>query len=176
MFTWAFALLLAASWASLATEATQRTDMQLKAEHILKFAHYVEWPANAFGDATSPIVIGVMGAPALADELERISQSQQIAGRPVSVKNITADNAPDPVHILFLGTQPGSKSGKQPTSAATRPRLSVCDTSHDHAHACAIKFVQDSHRLRFDISLPAAEQAGIRIMAPLLTVARRVQE
>jgi len=152
------------------------SSISLKAEHILKFAHYVEWPTRAFENPASPIVIGVMGEAALADELARIAVSQQIEGRPVSIKQLAAEDKPAPVHILFVGSHAGSAARDWLDPVETRPRLNICDTSQELGQACAIQFVEDSQRLRFDISVPAAERSGVRIMAPLLTVARKVHK
>ena len=173
---WVLAMMLSVPGLSHAGDPAARTSMQLKAEHMLKFAHYIEWPADTFDNPASPIIIGVVGASILADELERISASEQIEGRPVTVKRLAAEHASGDAHIVFIGDQPGSKARTWLHATEARPILSVCDISHELAYACAIKFVQDSHRLRFDIALPVAERSGIRITAPLLTVARKVHE
>ena len=147
----------------------------LKATHLLKIAHYIQWPAPAFEDPATPITIGVIGAEPLVEELERISPAHEIDKRRVVVKRLTVNDKTAKVHILYIGRRSGAIQGWL-TQAERKPLLSVCDATHQLAHTCAVKFLLNEDRLRFDISLPAAERSGIKITAPLLTVARQVDK
>ena len=169
-------LVLGVPDSSRAEDSPDNTARQMKAAHLLKFAHYIEWPVQAFADPADPIVIGVIGAAPLAEELERISPAHEIGKRKVVVKRLTTEDTSAKVHILYIGRRSGPKVQEWFTTVETQPLLRVCDASHELAHACAIKFLMHDNRLRFDISLPATEASGIRITAPLLTVARQVEE
>src|SRR5438093_1310750 len=48
-------------------------EYQVKAAFLYKFVGYVEWPPQVFARADSPLVIGVVGADALADALEQMA-------------------------------------------------------------------------------------------------------
>jgi len=152
------------------------TARETKATHLLKFIHYIEWPATSFESADSPIVIGLIGAPPLTEELERIAPEKRIENRTVVVKRLTMEESNPQVHILYIGRRSGAEAREWLSSMDSQPMLKVCDISYEHSDICAIKFVVDTDRLTFDISVPAAKSGGIKITAPLLTVARQVIE
>lgn len=169
-------LLLGVTSPIRAEDSPDNTEPQMKASHLLKIAHYIEWPPTAFEDPASPIVIGVIGAAPLAEALEHISPTHEIGEREIVIKRLTTDDTSANVHILYIGRHEGAKVQEWISAVEAQPMLSVCDIRHELAHTCAIRFLMEDNRLRFDISLPAAERSGIRITAPLLTVARRVVE
>lgn len=150
---------------------------QIKAAYLIKFANYVEWPSNTFDTPDSPIVIGIIGADPLADELERVTMRRpQIGNRPIVVERLSVQDTAAKVHILYIGRRSGPKLREWLQALGTQPMLSVSDASHELSSETAIKFVLDNNRLRFDVSVPEAERSGVKIAAPLLTVARRLEE
>ncbi|HKR58091.1 MAG TPA: YfiR family protein, partial [Pyrinomonadaceae bacterium] len=44
---------------------------QIKAAYLYNFAKLVEWPADAFKDANTPIVLGLVGAEPFGDILDQ---------------------------------------------------------------------------------------------------------
>jgi hypothetical protein len=160
------------SWAEASPDDVAR---QIKAAYLVKFANYIEWPPGSFEGPESPIVIGVIGADRLADELQRITHDRQVGKRPVAVRRLTTSDTSARVHILYMGTRAGDRLKSWFQSVEGQPMLSVTDSTHDLAHASAIKFVIDKNRVRFDVSVPAAERSGIKITALLLTVARELE-
>jgi len=181
-------LLLALAWLLLsafygnsqADDTPEDIARQVKAAYIFKFANYIEWPASSFEAPDSPIVIGVTGADQLADELTRISANRLIGKRPVTVKRLTMMDSTAGVHILYLGgrdngvTKPRSQLKGWVSSLQGQPLLSIADATQEFAETAVIKFVIDNNRLRFDVSLAAAERNHHKVAAPLLTVARRL--
>ncbi|HEU4709677.1 MAG TPA: YfiR family protein [Methylophilaceae bacterium] len=174
-------LLLSAFYGnSQADDTPEDIARQVKAAYIFKFANYIEWPASSFEAPDSPIVIGVTGADQLADELTRISANRLIGKRPVTVKRLTMMDSTAGVHILYLGgrdngvTKPRSQLKGWVSSLQGQPLLSIADATQEFAETAVIKFVIDNNRLRFDVSLAAAERNHLKVAAPLLTVARRL--
>src|SRR5580765_4111873 len=94
---WATArLLLACAFvvaAGLASHSPAQADAQadeyrVKAAFLYKFGGYVEWPDRSFARADSPVVLGVIGADTLADELAQIVSGRSVNGRPVLVRRL----------------------------------------------------------------------------------------
>ena len=170
----ALALLLGsvATWAEDSPDDIAR---QIKAAYLVKFANYIEWPPTSFETPESPIIIGIIGADRLADELERIAPYRQIGKRPIIVRRFTTKDTEARSHILYLGSRAGANLGEWFSTVSRQPLLSVADASHELSSESAIKFVLDNNRLRFDVSLSTAERSGIKITAPLLTVARQLE-
>lgn len=147
-------------------------EQQIKAAYLFKFGGYVEWPANAFAQSTSPLVIGVAGDPPVAQELERIVGTRTLNGRSVEVRQVQGDD-PAGVHILFVGrSQLSRMSG---LIAHPQPVLVVTDASSGLDQGSIINFVTTGNRVRFEVSLDAARRNTLKIGAPLLAVAMKVQ-
>src|SRR2546430_17172435 len=60
----------------------QADEYRVKAAFLYKFGSYIEWPSGNFARTDTPVTIGVMGAVALADELEQIRSGRRRNGRP----------------------------------------------------------------------------------------------
>jgi hypothetical protein len=150
------------------------SDQSLKAAYIYKFANYVEWPEGALEATPSPITIGVVGADALGEELTAITAERRIDARPISIRRLPSADAVDGVHILFLGQQDRDELGRDLGLLGSRPILTVTDISDGLTTGSVVNFTSSNNRVRFEISLVAAEQTGLRLDARLLGVAERV--
>jgi hypothetical protein len=174
--TLALALLL---WTLAAPGNTQtasdEAEYQVKAAFLYKFLGFVEWPNAIFSRADAPIVIGVLGAEPLAEELSRIVVSRTVSGRSVAVRRFGGGDPVVDVHVLFVSR---ANSARLPAIlAATRGRALLTVSESDDARASegsVINFVTVDDKVRFDVRLDRAEQAGLRISARLLSVARKV--
>lgn len=149
------------------------SEQQVKAAYLFKFGGYVEWPPEAFADAAAPIVIGVAGDETLARELTRVVANRSINGRPVVVHVLRPAETAQRVHILFVGRSQVPRIAE--LTAAAQSALIVTDTDKGLDQGSTINFVTAENRIRFEVSLDAAKRGGIRIGAPLLSVAMRVQ-
>jgi hypothetical protein len=148
-------------------------EQQVKAAFLYKFGNYVTWPEGTFAESDSPIVIGVAGAEPLAYELTRIVAGRSIAKHPVSVRRIRRDDPLDGVHILFVGST--GWAGSLLKLAQGHPVLCVTDSDHESNPDSAVTFVVEDNRVRFDVSLQAAQANGLKLSALLLSVARQVR-
>ncbi|MES2261102.1 MAG: YfiR family protein [Pseudomonadota bacterium] len=150
-------------------------ERQVKAAYLYKFAGFVEWPEGSFVRPDSALVIGVMGAEALAEQLEQTVAGHTANGHPLLVKRLRKGESPAGVHILFLGAL--DRATLQDVIAATRsqPLLTVSDSEEAYALGSIINFVVADDRLRFEVALKPAATARIRISARMLSVAYKVQ-
>ena len=175
-----FAFLAAAisSFACLAAETGDATlEMRVKAVFVSKFAGYVEWPAGAFTDAASPIVIGVAGADALAQELEQAVMGREIDGRAMRVRRLGAREAiGNCCRIVFVGRGvEGARVSELLAMAQGKPVLTVTESEQGQLQGSVINFHAADGRIRFDISRDAADRNGLRLSSQLLAVARQVK-
>lgn len=169
------ALILAAAISMPLCQAAEAIPPErVKAAFLYKFAAYVEWPAHAFPQPESPIVIGVAGADAIAAELEQAIPGRKVGGRPIAVRRLGRDEAANAdCHILFIGS--GEKSAAEIlTRAQGHPVLTVTDAEAAHPKGSIINFLAAEGRVRFDISRESAERNGLQLRSQLLKVARQV--
>src|SRR6266571_184198 len=89
-------------------QETPPSEYQLKAAFLYNFAKFVEWPPEAFPEATAPFIIGVLGDNPFGGELARTVNNKTINGHPFTVKEGKAVYELKTCHILFI-----SKSEKK---------------------------------------------------------------
>ncbi len=172
-----FALCTLCAGASFAAdESPQDIEQRIKAAFLFKFGGYVEWPERVFARSDSPLVIGVAGADVLAEELSRIASGRTMNGRPVTMRRIRSGEQVTGVHVLFISRSESGRLGELLSMTQGHSVLAVTETEKGLAQGSVINFVVADNRVRFEVSLEAANRNGLRIGAPLLAVAQRVQE
>ena len=171
------AFLIAASLCRAAGEAAPAIQDRIKAAFLYKFSGYVEWPREAFHDAASPIMIGVAGASAIAEELEHAVAGRRIGERPLQVRRLLrAEARCDGCQVLFIGRDVEQARAAQLLEGARRyPILTVTESDGEQPHGSVIHFVATADRIRFDVSREAEDHNGLRLASPLLAVARQVK-
>jgi hypothetical protein len=146
----------------------------VKAAFLIKFASFVEWPANTFAQPADPLVIGVIGDDALFAELEQLAAGQTVNGRPVLARRLRElPAAAEHVHILFLAASTEGRLADL-VSRVSGPVLTV--TQSQGASGAALNFVVERGRVRFEAFPRAAEAHGLKLSSRLLAVARAVGE
>lgn len=150
------------------------SEAKVKAAFMFKFTAYVEWPARAFEKPDSPFVIGVVEADEVAAELSRLAAGRSVNNRPIVVRRLAANDAPAGNQLLFIGSAASGRLGKILGSINTQPSLTVTELDDATTFASVINFVVVDDQVRFDVSLPAAERASLKISSRLLSVAHQV--
>ncbi|HEX7236500.1 MAG TPA: YfiR family protein [Gammaproteobacteria bacterium] len=167
------AVLLVAVCSAQPRDAAPVAASSVKAAFLYKFAGYVEWPASATA-ADAPITIGVAGADPFAAELAEITRDRTVAGRPIEVRRVGANDSFEGLHILFIGNQARAGERGLLATARSRPILTVTESAGAIADGSIINFTQVEDRVRFEISLYAAEQSMLKLNSRLLAVADSV--
>jgi hypothetical protein len=155
-----------------AAHAQAVTEPAVKAAFLYKFLGYVEWPPQALA-ADAPYVIGVAGADDVAAELERIGASRTINGRRLVVRRLGEGETPRGLQVLFVGRSQ-SEVREMLRSVSRRGVLTVTDADRGLELGSVINLVTADNHVAFEISLEAAERAGLDISSRMLSVARRV--
>lgn len=161
-------------------------EYDVEAAYLYKFGSYVTWPEGTFATPDSPIVIGIAAADAVADALSRMVVGRNIGGRPLQVRRMGRGDAVSRVHILFVGAQGHAGNDGNDRDDGNRgaagwldqarglPVLCVTRDENGQPPGSVVNFVVEGNRVRFDVSLEAAERNHLRLGAPLLSVARKV--
>lgn len=147
----------------------------VKAASIYRFLAYIEWPPSSFARPDSPLVIGVAGADELADELSRITADRVADGKPIQVRKLQPSDTLAGLHVLFIGRSPADSQAQLLRLALAHPILTVTDTEGALALGSMINFRLVDGRVRFEVSLGAAERSGLKISSRMLQVALAVR-
>jgi hypothetical protein len=161
-------------FAAVAQADRELAEMRIKAAFLYRFSGFVEWPPSAFARKESPFVIGVIGADALADELEQAVAGRDAQGRAVVVRRLRRGESFAGLHILFIGQANTARLAEILGAARGHSVLTVTESDDALAHGSMINFVEVDNKVRFDVGLPEIELANLRVSARLLAVARKV--
>ena len=167
-------LLLAAALLAPLAAFAQAGEVQIKAAFLYKFGGFVEWPPAAFARSDIPFTIGVIGADAVAAELEQITAGRSVQGRTVAVRRVRRGDPLTGLHVLFIGQQETARLAEILGGAKSQAVLVVTDSDNALTQGSMINFVAVDDKVRFDVALPPAERGQLRISSRLLAVARKV--
>jgi len=150
-------------------------EYDLKAALLLNFARFVEWPATAFANASTPIVIGILGDDPFGVSLDTLVAGETVRNHPLVIRRYSSVDQADSCHILFVSSSEGTKLGHISEVLAHRSVLTVGDTKDFAAHAGIIGFELVQRRLRLWINVTAATDAQLTISSKLLRQAEIVR-
>jgi hypothetical protein len=144
---------------------------QLKAAFLLNFLAYVDWPAARL--SAEPYVIATLVPDGVHQALLEGSKGRKVQGRGIEVRQATRPYDTGSPHLLFVaaGTALPAEAMRAFSAASV---LVVGESEQLLRDGAVIRFVLVDTRLRFDINLPNAEQAGLKLSAKLLQMARQV--
>lgn len=171
---WAVGVALAPAHAH-AQSAPTVTERGVKAAFVYKFLGYVEWPASAFAQADSPVVVGVMGADDLAAELADAVRGRTVGTRAVEVRRLRPGEALTGLHALFVGASERGRLASIARPALGRGILVITESEDALDQGSVINLVVIDGRVRFEVSLEAAERAGLKLSSRMLAVAHLVR-
>src|SRR5664280_796736 len=154
-------------------QETPPTEYKLKAAFLFNFAKYVEWPPAAFAEATSPMVIGILGENPFRDDLEPTIRDKTINNRPLVIKEFRSPAEATNCHILFISTSEKQRLPEILKSLHGTSVLTVGETDRFTETGGMINFVAEGNKIRFQINDAVAKGAGLKISSKLLSLASR---
>jgi len=164
------AVLLLAS-PGLAAQNARASEYQLKAVFLFNFAQFVDWPADAFPDADTPVVIGILGDDPFEGLLDQTVRDERLRGHPFQVRRYQSVDEVKTCHILFIRRPDGARLEETLARLKDRPILTVSDVDGFAERGGMIRFVTDRNRIRLQINPESVEAAHLTISSKLLRVA-----
>ena len=160
----------------LADSSAAQPERKVKAAFLYKFLGYTEFPAAAFSDAQAPLMIGVAGSDELAAELVRIVAGRTVQGRAIQVRTVREGEAPGALHLLFVAGTERDRVRNVLRTVQPAPTLLVTEVENGLQYGSMINFKIVDERVRFDVSLEAADRHNVKLSSRLLTVANQVHK
>ncbi|HUE12500.1 MAG TPA: YfiR family protein [Steroidobacteraceae bacterium] len=165
--------LLAGSSAAIspAHAADGYSEDAVKAAYLYRFAGYVDWPD--LGAGSEPFTIAVLGSPAVVQELKHLLPNLTVNHHPAEVREVRGLHDLGRAQILYVGAGHAAFL-RTLTPTQDHPMLLVTDEEGGLDAGGVLNFVTVDRRVRFEVSLTAAERSRLKISSELLTVAVRV--
>jgi hypothetical protein len=152
---------------------TSADEYRLKAVFLYRFAEFVEWPPEAWANRDQIEICALAKAP-FAQALREMIGSERLRGRAVAIREIHADDPIETCHLLFAS---GGPDLWRPAlrRVASLPVLTVGDGDTFLDDGGVIQMRTLDRRVRFEISMSAAQHAGLRLSSQLLRLALEVR-
>lgn len=147
-------------------------DEEVKAAFIYHFATFVQWPQNS--GSHEVFSVAVLGADDVASELEKFLPGRNIQGRRMEVRRLRGLDELHDDAVLFIGASENPRLPELIREVRDRPMLVVTDAPAGLKEGATINFQVVDERVRFEISLTAAERAGLELSSRLLAAAMSV--
>jgi hypothetical protein len=173
-FAFWIALACAPVLGSPRTVLAESNEYQLKAAFIYNFTKFVDWPDDAFADATSPIVIGVLGKDPFSSGLEEAIRDRKAHNRSIVVRQLATPYAAHGAQLIFVSADESNRLNELSSTLRGTHTLIVTEFQQGPSKAGAINFVLDGDKLRFEINMDEANAAGIKISAQLQKLATTI--
>lgn len=151
--------------ASLA-QAQSRLEVAVKANYLVRFAAFVEWPSRAFERPDAPLLICVAGRDPFGAALSQAASGQTAHGRPLQIRTGVEAAGASGCHILYLGA---GADAALTTPAGTFATLTVSDAAA-RTRGGMLHFVIQASRVRFHVDVAAARARGLSISSRLLAL------
>ncbi|MGN6554477.1 MAG: YfiR family protein [Verrucomicrobiota bacterium] len=148
----------------------------LKAVFLLNFTRFVEWPASAFPQTNSPIVIGVLGSDPFGRALDDVVKGEVVEGHPVIVERYQSMAELKPCQILFISMSEQSRWPEIRDALKGQPVLTVSEMENFAPVGGMIRLYKSSqNKIRLRINLDAVKAEHLKISSKLLNVSDVVE-
>lgn len=154
--------------------------IKVKAAYLLNFTKFVTWPADAFQDEHSPIVIGVVGADPFGLLLDQTIKGKTVSGRELKVQRFqwrVGDDlsAAKKCHLLYMSTSLGDDADHLIAALSRLPILLIGEGTAFAKSGGTLGFVMEEGRIVFWTNRKAAETANLQLSSQLLKLARSIE-
>ena len=171
-----FLLLVAGAFGLRAAETKSNLTREyyLKAAFLFNFAQFVEWPPEAFPQADSPIVIGVLGEDPFGTSLDEIVTNEVVHDRKLVIRRYRDAQEITTCHVLYIGQSETPRLDRIFQILNSKSILTVGETDRFIEHNGIIRFIVADNKLRLKINVAAARAAKLTISSQLLRQAEIV--
>jgi hypothetical protein len=148
------------------------TEEQVKAAYLHRFLSFIDWPPRAFDAPAAPMVVGVLGADEVHDQLAVLAAGRTVHQRPIVVRRLREGEPLAGVHLLFVGR----RARVAPVAKLAPPwTVVVAESSGALDAGASMNFVLVDGRVRFEIATEHAARGDLRFSPRLLAVAQAVR-
>jgi hypothetical protein len=171
------AALLAPQARLRAADAEPTGEQQVRAAFVFNFMQFVEWPADAFADEKSPLLVAVVGGEGLGAALEKALAGKTIGGRNIVLKRYaSAEQVEKGCHVVVLAWADRESLRQVRERVGGSPALLIGEAESFCRDGGMIRLFNEDNRVRFEINPRAAQHARLKIAAKLLKLARIHEE
>jgi hypothetical protein len=161
---------------SLFAQTSKPNEYEVKATYLYNFARFVEWPAGAEAAKSDVFAICVLGHDPFGPALDAIVAGETLDGKTVQAKRISKPQDATNCRVLFISASEDSRLKDILTAFDKAGVLTVSDIPQFSQRGGMIQFVSTDKRIRFEVNLSNAGDAGLMLSSELLKVAVAIRK
>jgi hypothetical protein len=159
------AICAATAFSAQPIRAKAGSDNSTRAIFMLQLSNYVTWPAAAFSSPSAPIVVAVVGNPALTAELTKLAQGQSVAGRSFEIRAAADAAGCAGAHLVFV-----SEAAQSHALTASPAPLRISEEPDQLADTdIAIRMI--GGRVAFAVNRKDVNRRGLELGSKLMRLA-----
>ncbi len=164
-------VLLVAPLRMPAQNVEEMREYRKKAECLLSFTRFIEWPEDKLAPADEPFFIGVYGVDRISPLLLEALQGRSIKGRSVIIRHLLKRRDLRSCHVLFISRS--EQDRLRPILRAVRKRniLTVGECDNFLLQGGVLSFVSVGNAVRFRLNPEAAAREELAISSRLQQLA-----
>jgi hypothetical protein len=164
-------ILLLSNRPQLSAQTSISPEYQVKAVFLFNFAQFVDWPAKAFPEPQTPMIIGVLGNDPFGAYLDETVRGEKVNDRLLVVQRYRRVGEIKNCHVLFISQSETDRLEQIFTSLKDRNILTVGDMDDFTARGGMIRLFNEKNKIRMRINLEPVQAANLTISSKLLRVA-----
>lgn len=150
----------------------QTKEYEVKAVFLYNFSQFIKWPAAAFADGSSPLVIGVLGDDPFGSALQSAVRGEKASGRRVQVRSGRRIEDLRGCQFIFVSRSESSRISEILAGVQGSNVLTVGESDRFCDLGGVISFTLQSGKVGFEINVAAARRAGLEISPKLLRLGK----
>ena len=160
----------------LSAQKSKPREFEVKATYLYNFARFVEWPTIAAVAKSDSFPICVLGQDPFGPALDTIVAGETIGGKAVLAKRVLKPQDAVSCRVLYISSSEETRLREVLAGLDKAAVLTVSDIPQFSQRGGMIQFVQESNKIRFEVNLASAEDAGLTLSSELLKVAVLVRK
>ncbi len=156
-------------------QISRPNEYQVKAAYLYDFSRFVEWPSQPGNDRKDAFAICVLGKDPFGPALDAALAGEMRAGQNLIARRISNMQDALACRILFISTSEQDRLKEILTAMNKASVLTVSDIPQFSERGGMIEFVLKDDKVRFDVNLASAMDAGLTVSSDLLKVALKVR-
>jgi hypothetical protein len=169
------ALLLPFSCA-LVAQQPKASEYEVKSAYLLNFGRFVEWPGQPAPAENEPFAICVLGKDPFGKALDATLAGESIEGRSLVAKRLSKPQDAAGCRVLFISASEDTRLRETFAALNKSNILTVSDIPRFAQRGGMIEFVMDGAKVRFEVNVTNANNAGLALSSDLLKVAVAIRK
>ncbi len=160
----------------LRAQQPKASEYLVKATYLYNFGRFVQWPPTAVAAQGDSFPICVIGQDPFGAALDNILAGEAIDGKSVVARRITKPQEAMNCRVLYISPSEDSRLKELLVALDKAGVLTVSDIPQFSQRGGMIQFVLAGNKIRFEVNLTNAQNAGLTLSSDLLKVAVAVRK